>query len=146
MECFSAIDEARVRAAVKAVFPDYKISFMCDPDDKRIVLLRMYDVAEQDMRNFKNNLYDILDGEFSDMSVELIPSVVSSEDTQKYYAEYLRAEVQVSEDEIALLVGSSKRDKSDWCRPENSVYVRWNTSKSVAKAKPEWANDYRNAA
>ena len=146
MEYFSDADEKIVEAAINAEFPGYHFSFMEDPDDASVIFVRLYDVDESCIASFKKRLRHVLREEIGDMRADLIASVVSSEDTQKYYAEYLRAEVQVSEDEIALLVGSSKRDKSDWCRPENSVYVRWNTSKSVAKAKPEWANDYRNAA
>lgn len=146
MECFSAIDEARVRTAINTEFPDYKISFMCDPDDKRIVLLRMYDVAEQDIVVFKDRLYDILDGMFSDMSVELIPSLVSSEDTRKYYAEYLRAEVQVAEDEIDLLLGNSKKEAAGWRLPKNRRCVRWDTPDTLANAKMELDNGYRLAA
>ena len=146
MECFSAIDEARVRAAVNTEFSGYKISFMCDPDDKRIVLLRMYDVAEQDMGVFKNRLYDILDGMFADMTAELIPSLVSSGDTRKYYAEYLRAEVQVDESEIDLLFANSKRDAARWRLPANRRCVQWDTPNTLANANMELNNGYRTAA
>lgn len=146
MEYFSDADEKIVEAAINAEFPGYHFSFMEDPDDASVIFVRLYDVDESCIASFKKRLRHVLREEIGDMRADLIASVVSSEDTQKYYAEYLRAEVQVAEDEIDLLLGNSKKEAAGWRLPKNRRCVRWDTPDTLANAKMELDNGYRLAA
>lgn len=142
MKYFSKNDEARIMNVVKAAFPDYKISFMQDPDDESVVLVRLYDVAEQDAKTFKDRLYEVLDRESQGMNAEFIASIVSSDDTRRYYADYLRGEALIDEDVARLNQAYGK------CPSLNNRDYTWdaNTSKIVAGAKMGGVYGYRLAA
>lgn len=146
MDYFSKSDAGRVKADVEAVFPGYKISFMHDPDDESVILVRLYDVAEKDIRAFRDRLYDVLDREGQGLNLELIPSIVSSENTQKYYSEYLRTEVHIDEEVFGLLARVVRVNEAGLRYPQDAGCSRWSTSKSVVSTELEGTNGYRIAA
>lgn len=143
MKYFSKNDEARIMNVVKAAFPDYKISFMQDPDDESVVLVRLYDVAEQDAKTFKDRLYEVLDRASQGMNAEFIASIVSSDDTRMYYADYLRGEALIDEDVARCLNQAYGK-----CTSLNNRDYTWdaNTSKIVAGAEMGGVYGYRLAA
>lgn len=105
MEYMTDIEEAKVRSAVAAEFPGYCVSFMEDPDDSSVVLVRLYDVETSNIGDFKARLRDVLRNRVGALKADLIPSIVSSENTRKYYAEYVRQEVFIDETVVKVLIG-----------------------------------------
>ena len=105
MKYMTDIEETTVKSAVEAEFPGYCVSFMEDPDDSSVVLVRLYDVEASDISGFKARLRDVLRNRVKVLKADLIPSIVSSENTRKYYAECLRQEVFIDHTVVKFLAG-----------------------------------------
>lgn len=88
----SKSSQSQIEKVIVEMFPGYKVSFMEDPDCKSTILVRLYDVNNDDITEYKQ----ILEGicyhfeEVLHHYVDLIPSIVNSADTEKYYPEYKR--------------------------------------------------------
>ena len=118
MEYFTKNDETMVRNAVAATFPGYCVSFMEDPDDPSVVFVRLYDVAVSDIEPFKQKLRKVLREDVRVSDADLIPSIVSHENTRKYYAEYLRKEVPIDDSTLKILVGMERRPRYSFVEPD----------------------------
>ncbi|MBQ2632544.1 MAG: hypothetical protein IJG13_22925, partial [Kiritimatiellae bacterium] len=105
MEYITDNEKAEVKSAVETEFPGYCISFMEDPDDSSVVLVRLYDVDVSNISEFKARLRDVLRNKVKVLKADLIPSIVSSENTRKYYAEYVRQDVFIDETVVKVLIG-----------------------------------------
>lgn len=124
MEYMTDIEEATVKTAIEAEFPGYCVSFMEDPDDSSVVLVRLYDVNVPDISEFKARLRNVLRNKIGMLRADLIPSIVSHENTQKYYAEYLRQEVLI--DDSALKILMEMKDLPNYCSIEPDAIPEWN--------------------
>ena len=69
--------ENKVAEIVNRNFPGYKFSLMGDPEDETVQFIRLYDVADEDVKEFKNRLWDVIEEHLEDEDVSFIPSIVS---------------------------------------------------------------------
>jgi hypothetical protein len=130
MEYFSENDEAKVKDAMTAAFPGYYVSFMEDPDDSSVVFVRLYDVAESDIGVFKQKLRKILRENVCISDADLIPSIVSSKNTQLYYPEYLRQEVQLDAEDICRLTAKRFDNYYTWKYKEPAL-LGWQIESNI---------------
>ena len=82
--------ENKVAEIVNRHFPGYKFSLMGDPEDETVQLIRLYDVADEDLREFKDRLWDVIEEHLEVEGVSFIPSVVSHTNTAEFYSDRLR--------------------------------------------------------
>ena len=139
MEYFTKNNETMVRNAVAATFPGYCVSFMEDPDDSSVVFVRLYDVAENDITAFKQKLRKVLREDVCNIEADLIPSIVSSENTRLYYSEYLRQEVCLDDDDIYRLSHTKFIDSYVWTYNQPSLR-RWQNASDVSFVSSGVAN------
>lgn len=130
MEHFTKNDETMVRNAVAATFPGYCVSFMEDPDDPSVVFVRLYDVAVSDIESFKQKLRKVLREDVCVSDADLIPSIVSSKNTQLYYSEYLRQEVRLDNEDIHRLESSHPGDLYVWTYKEPAL-SKWQGASNI---------------
>lgn len=94
--------ENKVAEIVNRYFPGYKFSLMGDPEDETVQLIRLYDVADEDVKEFKNRLWDVIEEHLEVEGVSFIPSVVSHTNTAEFYSDRLRVPTCVFIDESDL--------------------------------------------
>lgn len=126
MEYMTDIEETKVKAAVEEAFPGHYVSFMEDPDDSSVVLVRLYDIEVSDIGESKAKLRDVLRNKVGTLRADLVPSIVSHENTRKYYAEYLRREVLIDDSALKLLVEMKYRP--NYCSIEPDNVPEWNNA------------------
>lgn len=92
MTPFSDLEAKMLHSSLQAEFPGYHIDFVGDPEDDRMFLVRIYDVAESDVRDFRNRMYPILDAFEKTLPSHscFCPSCVNPDDTLLYYPEFCR--------------------------------------------------------
>ena len=94
--------ENKVAEIVNRDFPGYKFSLMGDPEDETVQFIRLYDVADEDVKEFKNRLWDVIEEHLEDKDVSFIPSIVSHSNTAEFYSDRLRVPACVFIDEADL--------------------------------------------
>ncbi len=94
--------ENKVAEIVNRNFPGYKFSLMGDPEDETVQLIRLYDVADEDLKEFKDRLWDVIEEHLEVEGVSFIPSVVSHTNTAEFYSDRLRVPACVFIDETDL--------------------------------------------
>lgn len=94
--------ENKVAEIVNRYFPGYKFSLMGDPEDETVQLIRLYDVADEDVKGFKNRLWDVIEEHLEVEGVSFIPSVVSHTNTAEFYSDRLRVPICAFIDETDL--------------------------------------------
>ena len=82
--------ENKVTENINRYFPDYNFSLMGDPEDESVQFIRLYDVADEDVNEFKNRLWDVIEEHLEVEGISFVPSIVSHSNTAKFYSEFLR--------------------------------------------------------
>lgn len=88
----SKSSQSQIERTVVEKFPGYKVSFLQNPDDESIIAVRLYDVENSDVSEYRKEVDKICCTfeEILPYNVCLVPSIVNSTDTEKYYPEYKR--------------------------------------------------------
>lgn len=125
--------ENKVSEIVNRYFPGYKFSLMGDPEDEKVQLIRLYDVADDDVKKFKDELWDVIEEHLEVEDVSFIPSIVSHTDTVEFYSDHLRVpdNVCVRDDDFTL--------KEDVCRKIEELIRKQNKSFSVEDSFCEYS-------
>ena len=109
--------EDKVRKCIDRHFSGYKFSIMEDPEDETVKFIRLYDVADADVKSFRSRLWDAIETDLEIQGMSFVPSIVSHSNTEKFYSDcqrssspvYIYEDLSLQDETLRMLEGELKK-------------------------------------
>lgn len=91
--------KSRLLRKVEELFYGHVVDFAIDPDDTMVHYVRVYDVAKEDVKKAKDQIWNVIESFGLCDDIVFIPYVVRHEDVEKLYPTKSAFRVNIAEDD-----------------------------------------------